>query len=75
MRDDKKVMRYKKMREDSRQRFMKTGNKEHLEDMFTLKQMIETEMDKETRVLGRVLAAMTIFTVLSPFLIWWLGSR
>lgn len=74
-RDDEKIMRYKKMREDSRQRFMKTGNKEHLMDMFNLEQMIEVEMNKETRVLGKVLATMTIFTVLSPFLIWWLGSR
>ena len=54
---------------------MKTGNKEHLMDMFNLDQMIEVEMDKETRVLGKVLATMTIFTVLSPFFIWWLGSR
>lgn len=75
MRDDKKIMRYKKMREDSRQRFMKTGNKEHLMDMFNLDQMIEVEMNKEVRMLGKVLAAMTIFTVLSPFFIWWLGSR
>ena len=75
MRDDAKIMRYKNMRDDSRQRFMKTGNKEHLQDMFTLDQMIEVEMNKESRVLGKVLAAMTIFTVLSPFFIWWLGSR
>ena len=75
MRDDAKIMRYKKMREDSRQRFMKTGNKEHLMDMFNLDQMIEMEMNKEVRVLGKVLAAMTIFTVFSPFFIWWLGSR
>lgn len=70
MRDDAKIMRYKKMREDSRERFMLTGNKEYLEDMFTLKQMIEVEMNKETRVLGKVLVAVTIFTVLSPLLIW-----
>ena len=75
MRDDAKIMRYKKMREESRQRFMKTGNKEHLMDMFNLDQMIEMEMNKEVRVLGKVLAAMTIFTVFSPFFIWWLGSR
>ena len=75
MRDDAKIMRYKKMREDSRQRFMNTGNKEHLQDMFTLDQMIEVEMNKEARSLGKVLAAMTIFTVLSPFFIWWLGSK
>ena len=62
------------MREDTRQLFMKTVNKEHLQDMFTLDQMIEVEMNKEARLLGKVLAAMTIFTVLSPFFIWWLGS-
>lgn len=75
MRDDAKIMRYKKMREDSRKRFMLTGNKEHLEDMATLSQMIEIEMNKEARLLGKVLATMTIFTVLSPFFIWWLGGR
>lgn len=75
MRDEAKIMRYKKMREDSRQRFMKTGNKEHLMDMFNLDQMIEVEMNKEVRLLAKVLATMTIFTVFSPFFIWWLGSR
>lgn len=75
MRNEERIMRYKKIREDSRQLFMKTGNKEHLQDMFTLDQMIEVEMNKEARLLGKVLAAMTIFTVLSPFFIWWLGSR
>ena len=75
MRNVEKIMRYKKIREDSRQRFMRTGDKEHLADMFTLDQMIEVEMNKEARLLGKVLATMTIFTVLSPFLIWWLGSR
>lgn len=30
---------------------------------------------KESSLLGKVLIGMTIFTVLSPFLIWWLGSR
>lgn len=69
MRDDMKVARYKKMREDSRQLFMRTGNKEHLSDMFTLKQMIEVEMNKETRVLGRVLFGIGVATVLSPFII------
>lgn len=69
MRDDVKVARYKKMREDSRQLFMRTGNKEYLEEMFTLKQMIETEMNKETRVLGRVLFGIAVATVLSPFII------
>ena len=74
-RDDKKIMRYKKMREDSRQRFMKTGNKEHLEDMFTLKQMIESEMNKESRKLGWVLLGMTAITLTSPLIIWLFGSR
>ena len=54
---------------------MKTGNKEHLEDMVTLKQMIEAEMNKESRFLGKVLVAVTIFAALSPILIWWMGSR
>ena len=75
MRNDAKIMRYKKMREDSRQRFMKTGNKEHLEDMFTLKQMIESEMNKESRKLGWVLLGMTAITLTSPLIIWLLGSR
>ena len=74
-RDDKKIMRYKKMREDSRQRFMRTGNKEHLEDMFTLKQMIETEMNKETRTLGWVLLGMATVTLASPLIIWLFGNR
>lgn len=69
-RDDKKIMRYKKMREDSRDRFMRTGNKEHLEDMFTLKQMIEVEMNKETRTLGWVLFGITAVTLASPLIIW-----
>lgn len=70
MRDDAKIMRYKKMREDSRQRFMRTGNKEHLEDMFTLKQMIETEMNKESKTLGWVLFGMTAVTLAGPIIIW-----
>ena len=49
---------------------MRTGNREHLEDMFTLKRMIETEMNKESRVLGRVLLGMGVVTVLSPFIIY-----
>lgn len=69
-RDDKKIMRYKNMREDSRQRFMHTGNKEHLMDMFTLEQMIETEMNKETRTLGWVLFGMTAVTLAGPLIIW-----
>ena len=75
MRNDAKIMRYKKMREDSRQRFMRTGNKEHLEDMFTLKQMIETEMNKESKSLGWVLFGMTAVTLASPLIIWLFGSR
>ena len=70
MRDDAKIMRYKKMRDDSRDRFMRTGNKEHLEDMFTLKQMIETEMNKESRELGWVLFGVIAVTLASPIIIW-----
>lgn len=70
MRDDAKIMRYKKMREDSRKRFMRTGNKEHLMDMFTLDQMIEVEMDKESRMLGWVLFGITAVTLASPLIIW-----
>lgn len=70
MRDDAKIMRYKKMREDSRQLFMRTGSKEHLEDMFTLKQMIEVEMNKESRKFGLVLFGMTAITLVSPLIIW-----
>ena len=75
MRDDAKIMRYKKMREDSRQLFMRTGSKEHLEDMFTLKQMIETEMNKESKKLGWVLFGMTAITLASPLIVWLFGSR
>ena len=75
MRNDEKIMRYNKMREDSRKRFMLTGNKEHLEDMFTLKQMIETEMNKESKKLGWVLVGMTAVTLASPLIIWLFGSR
>ena len=75
MRDDAKIMRYEKMREDSRQRFMRTGDKEHLEDMFTLKRMIETEIEKESRKLGWVLFGMTAITLASPLIIWLFGSR
>ena len=75
MRNDEKIMRYNKMREDSRKRFMLTGNKEHLEDMFTLKQMIEVEMNKESRKLGWVLFGMTAVTLAGPMIIWLFGSR
>lgn len=70
MRDDAKIMRYKNIREDSRQRFMRTGDKEHLEDMFTLKQMIEIEMNKESKKLGWVLFGMTAITLAGPLIIW-----
>ena len=70
MRNEAKIERYKKMREDSRKRFMQTGNKEHLEDMFTLKQMIESEMNKESRKLGWVLFGITAVTLASPLIIW-----
>ena len=75
MRDDNKIMRLENMREESRTRFMRTGNKEHLEDMFTLKQMIETEMNKESKSLGWVLFGMTAVTLASPLIIWLFGSR
>ena len=75
MRNDAKIMRFEKMREDSRRRFMETGDKEHLEDMFTLKQMIETEMNKESKTLGWVLLGMATITLASPLIIWLLGSR
>ena len=75
MRDDAKIMRYEKMREDSRKLFMRTGNKEHLEDMFTLKQMIEKEMNKESKSLGWVLFGMTAVTLAGPMIIWLFGSR
>ena len=75
MRDDKKIMRYKEMREDSRRSFMRTGSKEHLEDMFTLKQMIEAEMNKESRKLGWVLLGMAAVTLAGPMIIWLFGSR
>ena len=75
MRDDNKIMRYEKMREESRTRFMRTGNKEHLEDMFTLKQMIETEMNKESKSLGWVLFGMAAVTLAGPMIIWLFGSR
>ena len=70
MRNDARIMRYEKMREDSRKLFMHTGNKEHLEDMFTLKQMIESEMNKESRKLGWVLFGMTVVTLAGPLIIW-----
>ena len=70
MRDVEKIERYKNMREDSRQLFMRTGNREHLEDMVTLERMIESEIDKESRILGRVLIGMAAVTVLSPFIIY-----
>ena len=70
MRDDNKITRLNKMREESRTRFMRTGDKEHLEDMFTLKQMIEAEMNKESRKLGWVLFGITAVTIESPLLIW-----
>ena len=75
MRDDNKIMRLENMREESRTRFMRNGNKEHLEDMFTLKQMIETEMKKESNTLGWVLLGMTAITLASPLIIWLFGSR
>ena len=75
MRDVNKIMRLENMREESRTRFMRTGNKEHLEDMFTLKQMIESEMNKESRKLGWALFGMATITLAGPLIIWLFGSR
>ena len=75
MRNDARIIRLENMREESRTRFMRTGNKEHLEDMFTLKQMIESEMNKESRKLGWVLFGITAVTLASPLIIWLFGSR
>ena len=75
MRNDAKIMRLENMREESRTRFMRTGNREHLEDMFTLKQMIEAEMNKESKTLGWVLLGMTAVTLAGPIIIWLFGSR
>lgn len=75
MRDDAKIERYKKMKENERRRYTETRNRDRLVDMAVLNQEIEKEMSKEARFLGKVLASMTIFTVLSPWIIWWLGSR
>ena len=70
MRDDAKIMRYEKMREDSRRRFMRTGDRTHFEDMATLKRKIEKEMNKESRELGWVLFGITAVTLASPLIIW-----
>lgn len=70
MRDDAKIMRYKNIREDSRQRFMRTGDKEHLADMFTLDQMIEVEMNKEARLLGKVLLGMIAAIPIAIVVMW-----
>lgn len=75
MRNDKKILRLAAQREQSRELYVKTQNKEHLEDMFTLEQMIELEKDKEARILGWVLIAMVGVTISAPWIIWWLGSR
>lgn len=70
MRNDEKIIRYKKMKDDSRQRFMRTGDKEHLKDMFTLDRKIEKEMNKESRVLGWALIGLGVVTLASPLIIW-----
>lgn len=75
MRDDKKIMRYKEMREDSRRRFMRTGDRTHFEDMATLNRKIEKEMNKESRELGWVLLGMAAVTLAGPMIIWLFGSR
>lgn len=68
MRDDTKIVLYKEMRENARRSFMETGNRNRLVDMVILDQEIEKEMNKETRVLGRVLFGILVVTVLSPFI-------
>ena len=70
MRNDARIERYKKMRENERRRYAETGNKERLVDMAVLDQEIEKEMDKEARVLGWVLLGITIVTLVSPLIIW-----
>ena len=75
MRNDKKIMRYKEMREDSRRRFMRTGDRTHFEDMATLNRKIEKEMNKESRELGWVLLGMAAVTLAGPMIIWLFGSR
>lgn len=75
MRDDAKIMRYEKMREESRQRFMRTGDRTHFEDMATLNRKIDKEMNKESRKLGWVLFGMTAVTLAGPLIIWLFGSR
>ena len=75
MRNDARIMRYEKMREDSRGRFMRTGDRTHIEDMATLDRKIDKEMNKESRKLGWVLVGMTAVTLASPLIIWLFGSR
>lgn len=39
------------------------------------KKYTEVITSKETTTLGKALMAVTVITMLSPWLIWWLGSR
>ena len=70
MRNDARIERYKAMKENERQRFMRTGNRERLVDMAVLDQEIKKEMNKESRVLGWTLLGMTIVTLAGPMIIW-----
>ena len=70
MRNDARIERYKEMRENERQRFMETGNRDRLVDMAVLDQEIEKEMNKEARVLGWALLGMTVVTLAGPLIIW-----
>lgn len=70
MRNDARIERYKAMKENERQRFMRTGNRDRLVDMAVLDQEIEKEMNKEARVLGWTLLGMTVVTLAGPLIIW-----
>ena len=70
MRNDARIERYKSMRENERQRFMRTGNRDRLVDMAVLDQEIKKEMSKESRVLGWTLLGMTVVTLAGPLIIW-----
>ena len=70
MRNDARIERYKEMRENERQRFMRTWNRDRLVDMAVLDQEIKKEMNKESRVLGWTLLGMTVVTLAGPLIIW-----
>ena len=70
MRNDARIERYKAMKENERQRYAETGNRDRLVDMAVLNQEIEKEMNKEARVLGWALLGMTVVTLAGPLIIW-----